>query len=211
MPQLRGGCGGYLTFRLWPCNQPLNLGFSSCSTSFLVTLSVHPSRAFCLSACHCATIITYFISLRFHFWWRLARVALLSLVTFISVRPLLGCGATFFMARMSWAICFPPLQPSQALSQPSETQQEKQPLDFNGLQKASSVCTCAKTPCSLVHNVCLDTMTNTHKKKKTADLLGMSWRKHRPRVCEVAVSKCHAQIGQKHKISLIKSAVNTSQ
>lgn len=92
-------------------NQSLNLFCSSYSTSFLVTLSVHPSLPFCLSGCHCVTIITYFISLWFHFWWRLARVAFLSLVTFISVRPLLGCGATFFMARMSWAICFPPCSP----------------------------------------------------------------------------------------------------
>lgn len=92
-------------------NHSLNLCCSSYSTSFLVTLSVHPSLPFCLSGCHCMTIITYFISLWFHFWWRLARVAFLSLVTFISVRPLLGCGATFFMARMSWAICFPPCSP----------------------------------------------------------------------------------------------------
>lgn len=93
------------------CNQSLNLCCASDSTSFLVTLSVHPSLPFCLSGCHCVTIITYFISLWFHFWWRLARVAFLSPVTFISVRPLLGCGATFFMARMSWAICFPPCSP----------------------------------------------------------------------------------------------------
>lgn len=90
------------------CNQSLNLCCSSYSTSFLVTVSVHPSLPFRPSGCHCVTIITFFISLWFHFWWRLARVAFLSLVTFISVRPLLGCGATFFMARMSWAICFPP-------------------------------------------------------------------------------------------------------
>lgn len=93
------------------CNKALNLRCPSYSTSFLVTLSVHPSLSFCPSGCHCVTIITYFISLWFHFWWRLARVAFLSLVTFISVRPLLGCGATFFMARMSWAICFPPCSP----------------------------------------------------------------------------------------------------
>lgn len=97
--------------RLSGHNQPLNLCCSSYSTSFLVTLSVHPSLPFCPSGCHCVTIITYFISLWFHFWRRLARVAFLSLVTFISVRPLLGCGATFFMARMSWAICFPPCSP----------------------------------------------------------------------------------------------------
>lgn len=90
------------------CNQSVNLRCSSYSSSFLVTLSVHPSLPSCPFGCHRVTIITYFISPRFHFWWRLARVAFLSLVTFISVRALLGCGATFFMAGMSWAICFSP-------------------------------------------------------------------------------------------------------
>ena len=106
---LTADSGGILrlsNLRLSACNQSFNLCCSSYSTSFLVTLSVHPSLPFCPSGCHCVTIITYFISLWFHFWWRLARVAFLSLVTFISVRPLLGCGATFFMAGMSWAICF---------------------------------------------------------------------------------------------------------
>lgn len=111
---LTADSGGILrlsNLQLSGCNQSFNLCCSSYSTSFLVTLSVHPSLPFCPSGCHCVTIITYFISLWFHFWWRLARVAFLSLVTFISVRPLLGCGATFFMARMSWAICFPPCSP----------------------------------------------------------------------------------------------------
>lgn len=98
--------GGYVT-----SNQRFNLCCSAHSTSFLVTLSVHPSLPLCLSGCHSVTIITYFISPRFHFWWRAARVAFLSLVTFISVRPLLGCGATFFMAGMSRAICFSPSSP----------------------------------------------------------------------------------------------------
>lgn len=123
---------GFSFFFPQPIISPLILAALPTQPSFLVTLSVHPSLPFCPSGCHCVTIITYFISLWFHFWWRLARVAFLSLVTFISVRPLLGCGATFFMARMSWAICFPPLQPSPALSRPSETQQEKQPLDLMG-------------------------------------------------------------------------------
>lgn len=117
--------------RLARHNQSFNFCCSPFSTSFLVTLSVHPSLPLHASACHCVTIITYFISLWFHFWWKLARVAFPSPVAFISVRPLLGCGVSFFIAGMSWAICFP-LQPSPALSWPGETQQEKHPLDLIG-------------------------------------------------------------------------------
>lgn len=47
-------------------------------------------------------------------------------------QTLIGLWCNLLYGRDELGYLFPPLQPSQALSRPGETQQEKQPLDLMG-------------------------------------------------------------------------------
>lgn len=112
------------------CNQSLNLCCSSYSTSFLVTLSVHPSLPFCPSGCHCVTIITYIPVVSFLVETGQGR---LSVPGHIHQRQtLIGLWCNLLYGQDELGYLFPSLQHSPALSRPSETQQEKQPLDLMG-------------------------------------------------------------------------------